>query len=666
MVKRAQFSPAKGKQTMNVRVTVYLAAALLAGFLGTSPVAAQRSNPGLPAPSAEQAKKGFDDKPVYSPYAGRNYPTQPLFGDTHLHTSFSMDAGAFGARLTPRDAYRLARGEQVTSSSGQPVKLSRPLDFLVVADHSDNMGFFPDLLAGEPEMLANPTGKKWYDMIQAGNGNAAAMEIIVAFSHGTFPTEIMYLPGSRGYKAAWHETIDAAEAYNDPGRFTAFIGYEWTSNTGGNNLHRNVIFRDNADLAKQIEPFTVYPPGSDNPKHLWQWMKGYQDKTGGSVLAIAHNGNLSNGIMFPTVEAFGEKLDGSYVTKRAHWERLYEATQTKGDGEAHPFLSPNDEFADFETWDKGNLDGSVAKTNEMLEYEYARSALKNGLKLGKELGTNPYKFGLVGSSDAHTGLSALREENFFGKTTPQEPSPERMKATFIANEKTGVKVMDWEVGAAGYAAVWATENTRAALWDAMHRRETYATTGTRMIVRFFGGWDFAPADAEDRLPARVGYSKGVPMGGDLSDAPEDKAPTFLVAALKDPIGANLDRIQIVKGWLDADGTLHEKVHDVVWSDAENRQPGEGGKLPPVGDTVDVANATWTNTIGDPELITVWTDPDFDPKELAFYYARVLEIPTPRWTAYDAKFYGEQPLEGTRMKLQERAYTSPIWYSPAEG
>src|SRR6187549_3278070 len=256
-------------------------------------------------------------KPPYSPYVDRDFPTRPFFGDTHLHTAFSMDAGAFGARLSPRDAYRFARGEQITSNTGQPVKLSRPLDFLVVTDHSDNMGFFPDLFAGKPELLADPMGRKWYDMIKSGKGAEAAIEIIIAFSHGTFPKDLMYFPGTRAYKGAWKETIDAAEAFNEPGRFTAFIGYEWTSNTGGNNLHRNVIFRDNGDKAVQVEPFTVYPPfGSDNPAELWKWMEAYEKKTGGSVLAIAHNGNLSNGLMFPTVEAFGKKVDRDYVETR--------------------------------------------------------------------------------------------------------------------------------------------------------------------------------------------------------------------------------------------------------------------------------------------------------------------------------------------------------------
>ncbi|MDP2324574.1 MAG: DUF3604 domain-containing protein [Gammaproteobacteria bacterium] len=612
--------------------------------------------------TAEKVGKSFPARP-YSPYAGRNFPSRPLFGDTHLHTSYSMDAGAFGARLGPEEAYQFARGDEVTASSQQPVKLSRPLDFLVVADHSDNMGFFPDLLAGKPEVLADPTGRQWYDLVQSGRGAEAALQIIVAFSQGTFPKDLMYLPGTRSYKAAWQSTIDAAEKYNDPGRFTAFIGYEWSSNTAGNNLHRNVIFRDNADRASQVVPLTVYPPvGSDNPRDLWKWMEAYEQKTGGSVLAIAHNGNLSNGRMFPIIESFtGKPVDREYAQQRAKWERLYETTQTKGDGETHPFLSPNDEFADFETWDKGNLDGSSAKTKDMLEFEYTRAALKNGLKLEKQLGTNPYKFGIIGSSDAHTGLATMEEDNFFGKISAAEPKPERLGATFMGNPKTGIRIMDWEVGASGYAAVWATENTREALWDAMQRKETYGTTGSRMIVRFFGGWDFGPADAVTRSPAFAGYTKGVPMGGDLRQAPAGKAPTFLLAAMKDPIGGNLDRIQVVKGWFDAKGAVHEQVYDVVWGG--DRKPGADGKLPSVGSTVDVANATWTNTIGASELITVWKDPKFDPKERAFYYARVIEIPTPRWTAYDANRFGTQPLPGTRMTVTERAYTSPIWYTP---
>jgi len=609
-----------------------------------------------------KAESAHPPKPPYSPYAGRNFPTRPFFGDTHLHTAFSMDAGAAGARLNPRDAYRFARGEEVMASTGQPAKLSRPLDFLVVADHSDGMGFFQLVIAGDPAVMADPQGRKWNEMIHSGKGAQAAMDIILNFGKGTIPKAIFPVPGTKAYRDAWQETIAAAEAYNEPGRFTAFIGYEWTSNTGGNNLHRNVIFRDNGDKAIRVEPYTTMKPlGSDNPVDLWKWMSAFEEKTGGSLLAIAHNGNLSNGRMFPIVEAFGKKLDREYAATRVKWERLYEATQTKGDSEAHPFLSPNDEFADFETWDKGNLDLTVPKTKDMLEAEYARAGLKTGLRLEKELGINPYKFGMVGSTDAHTGLAAVEEENFFGKATVGEPTPERLSAFFMNNPKTGLKVMDWEVASAGYAAVWARENTRESIWDAMQRRETYATTGTRVVVRFFGGWDFEKTDAETRSPAVAGYTKGVPMGGDLTKAPTGKSPTFLVAALRDPIGANLDRIQIIKGWMDAKGELHEKVYDVAWSGG--RKPDANGILPSVGSTVDIESATWTNTIGAPELITVWKDPEFDAKQRAFYYARVIEIPTPRWTAYDAKRFGVTPLPGTRMTITERAYTSPIWYTP---
>jgi hypothetical protein len=601
-------------------------------------------------------------KPSYSPYAGRNFPTRPFFGDTHLHTAISLDAGAAGARLGPREAYHFAKGEEITASSGQPAKLSRPLDFLVVSDHSDNMGFITDLFAGKPELLADPQGRKWYDMIQSGKGGQAALEIIGSFAQGKFPKALTYEPGTRGFKATWELIVKAAEEANEPGRFTAFIGYEWTSLDKGNNLHRNVIFRDNGDKALQVQPYTTYPPlGSNNPRDLWKWMAAYEQRTGGNVLAIAHNGNLSNGTMFPLIESFnGRPIDREYAEQRAKWEILYEVTQIKGDGETHPFLSPNDEFANFERWDKGNLDMSEAKKLEMLEFEYARSALKNGLLLEKKLGVNPYKFGLVGSTDSHTGLSTADDDNFFGKATPYEPSATRWNHAFMSG-KAGV-VMSWEMTASGYAAVWATENTRESLFDAMERKEVYGTTGPRMVVRFFGGWDFEAKDAQTRSPAVAGYTKGVPMGGDLRDAPAGKAPVFLVAALKDPIGANLDRYQIIKGWLGADGKLAEKVYDVAWSG--DRKPGTDGKLPSVGSTVDVANATWTNTIGAPELIAVWKDPDFDPAQRAFYYGRILEIPTPRWTAYDAKYYGVKMTADVPMTTVERAYTSPIWYTPS--
>jgi len=602
-------------------------------------------------------------KRPYSPHAGGAVPTRVFWGDTHLHTSFSLDAGAFGNRLGLEEAYRFARGEELQSTSAGPVKLARPLDFLVIADHSDNMGFFPDLIAGDPTLLSDPKGREWSERIKAGEGVGVALEVIDLFSRGKIPPKLIYYPDTKMYRTAWERTIQAAEKYNEPGRFTAFIGYEWTSQVPpGQNLHRVVVYRDGADKAKQTVPATTYPPqGSSDPEFLWKLLQQYEDKTGGDVLAIPHNGNLSNGLMFPIINHVDRKpLTKQYATTRSKWEPLVEATQMKGDGETHPFLSPNDEFADFGTWDKGNLNLSELKTKEMLQYEYVRSALKTGLKLQQELGVNPYKFGLIGSTDSHTSLSTADEDNFFGKHAGSEPSPERYAHPFMKG--SGAEFKGWETLASGYAAVWAKENTREAIFDAMERKEVYGTTGPRMTVRFFAGWDFQPADASSRQPAVIGYQKGVPMGGDLAKAPQGKAPTFLVAALKDPIGANLDRLQVIKGWVDKSGKLQERLYDVAVSGG--RQIGADGRCKtPVGNTVDVKNATWSNTIGNTELITVWKDPDFDPALSAFYYLRVLEIPTPRWTAYDAKYYGLKLPAEIPLEQQERAYTSPIWYTP---
>ena len=616
-------------------------------------------------PTRENLSAAYTGK-VYSPYAERGFPEMPLWGDSHLHTSLSADAGLFGNTLPPREAYRFARGEQVVSSSGQPVRLSRPLDWLVVADHSDGLGLIDDLRKGTPEILAFEQGARWSKGLKEGGQAAVAttLDLITTFAQDKVDPELMtsYQPGSKGYRTLWDKVIEDAETFNDPGRFTALIGFEWTSLINGNNMHRVVIFRDDGDKAGQVEPFTMTAPwGSPDPRDLWKYLTNYETVTGGDVLAIAHNGNLSNGIMFPLEAQWnGKKLDKTYVTERDKWEPLYEATQIKGDGEAHPFLSPNDEFADYETWDAGNLDMSQAKTNDMLAGDYAREALKRGLAIEAKLGTNPYKFGLIGSTDSHTSLTASEEDNFFGKHTGAEPSPTRWAHPFMKTDK-GV-IEGWQSVASGIAAVWATENTRKAIFDAMERKEVYGTTGSRMRVRLFGGWDFTEQDLNSRMPAVVGYEKGVPMGSDLRRAPDKSAaPKFMVYSLRDPIGANLDRIQIVKGWIKADGKTQEKVYDVVWSGG--RKPGANGKLPPVGNTVDVVNANWTNTIGASELGTVWTDPDFDPAQKAFYYARVIEIPTPRWTAYDAFRYGIKMPPEVPMITQERAYTSPIWYSP---
>ncbi len=592
---------------------------------------------------------------AFSPYAGRNFPTRPFFGDTHLHTSVSVDAGTMN-RLGQEEAFRFARGQEVTTTHGLRAKLSRPLDFLVVSDHAEMYGLMPQLLNGDPEVLSTPIGRQWYESLTTGDTAVifdTAMEIVASLSQNSPPID-----NPKAIKNAWRTYTTLADQYNEPGVFTALIGYEYTTE-GANNLHRNVIFRGGAEEANQSLPFSQYD--SKNPEDLWDYMGAFEARTGGEILAIPHNGNLSNGRMFALEAYDGSPLTRELAEQRARFEPLYEATQIKGDGEAHPFLSPEDEFADFDTWDAANLNGTEVKEPWMLAGEYAREALKRGLAIEQDLGVNPFKFGMIGSTDSHTSLATAEEDNFFGKHSGVEPEPQRWEHMVIAAPDPELSILGWQQAAGGLAGVWAVENTREAIFDAMMRKETYATTGSRMLVRFFGGWDFNEGDTLTRLPANAGYTRGVPMGSDLAAGPGDAAPTFLVAALMDPYSGNLDRIQIVKGWVDADGETRERVYDAVWSG--DRQPDADGRLPAVGNTVDVANATWTNTIGTPELIGVWQDPEFDPSQQAFYYARVIEIPTPRWTAYEAKRYGVQMPEEVPMITTERAYTSPIWYTP---
>ena len=642
-------------QSRNYALAIGLALAF------TSPVIA--SDIGMPD---AKVLKGLYPGKTYSPYAQRAFPTNVYWGDTHLHTALSPDAGLFGNKLGLDEVYRFARGEEVTSSTGLPAKLSRPLDWLVLTEHTDMMGFATDLLRGAPNLMAVPKSREWIEGTRKGGeaAAAAALDLIATFSQLKVPKEIVkdYSPGSPVFDGVWESIVEAAEKYNEPGHFTAFIGYEWTSVPQGNNLHRNIVLRDNANRALQLPPMTtIRPLGSTDPLELYKWLENYESKTGGKAFALAHNGNISNGWMFPTDKTYaGGTVDKNYVMQRAKWEPLYEITQIKGDGEAHPYLSPDDEFADYETWDAGNLDLSTAKKPSMLQREYAREALKQGLALQKKFGINPYKIGFSGATDSHTSLTTAEEDNFFGKSAAAEPSKNRVHHPFAKTDK-GV-FEGYEMVASGYTGVWATENTRKAIWDAMARREVYGTTGPRIPVRFFGGWEYTNDDLRSRTPAYRGYEKGVPMGSDLTKAPKGKAPTFMVYALRDPIGANLDRIQVVKGWMDKKGKLHEKVYDVVWSG--DRKPNAKGKLPAVGNTVDLEAASWTNTIGASELGTVWEDPDFDPKDAAFYYARVLEIPTPRWVVYDKVRLGAELPKNAKLIDQERAYTSPIWYTPS--
>ncbi|SET40015.1 DUF3604 domain-containing protein [Thalassotalea agarivorans] len=602
----------------------------------------------------------------YSPYANSTQPNNVYWGDSHLHTGLSLDAGLFGNTVTVEEAYRLARGEQITSSTGIPVKLSRPLDWLIITDHTDMMGIATDIQKGAPNIVANKKGKEWHEGFKKGGKAAgeAAFDLITNFSQMTLPEELVrdYSPGSEVFGNVWKTIVNGAEKYNEPGLFTAFIGFEWTSVPKGFNLHRNVILRDDAKKALMVQPPTTQPPtGSTDPFSLYKWLEDYQKKTGGKAFAFAHNGNLSNGWMFPTVSTYhGGKVDKNYVTQRAKWEPHYEITQIKGDGEAHPYLSPDDEFADYETWAVGNLDITELKTNDMLKGEYAREALKQGLLLEKKLGVNPYKFGVGGATDSHTSLATGAEENFFGKSTSVEPNKDRINHPFVRSKLGAIE--GYMLVASGYTGIWAHENTREALYDAMERKETYATTGPRMKVRFFGGWNYTEKDLASNKADAIGYQKGVPMGGDLTKSTaKSKAPTFMVSALRDPESANLDRVQIIKGWMDSKGKLHERVYDVAVSDGRKIDKNGRAKQP-VGNTVDVKTATWTNDIGDAYLAAVWTDPDFDKNENAFYYARVLEIPTPRWVLYDKVRMGTVVPKEAELVGQERAYTSPIWYA----
>ncbi len=599
------------------------------------------------------------DRPEYSPHLNRGYALRVFWGDTHLHTSYSTDAGMIGNYLGPDDAYRFARGEMVVSSAGVKARLIRPLDFLVVADHAENLGLAPMIAESNPELLRTEFGRQIHDLVKSGKYGDAYALWGARMSARRDP-----LAGQNALtQSIWERLTTSAEQFNQPGVFTALIGFEWTSSPGGDNLHRNVIFRDDKDRANRVLPFSNYD--STDPEDLWNWMRGYEEKTGGRLLAIPHNGNLSNGLMFDAVTLADRRpLDRDYAERRMRWEPLYEVTQIKGDGETHPSLSPNDEFADYGTWDKGSF--GRAKTPDMIPREYAREALKRGLRFEQDLGANPFKFGMVGSTDSHTSLATAEENNFFGKATPVEPgAPGRFeeKITGILEDPEGrdFTIRHYQSLASGLAAVWATENTREALFGAMQRKEVYATTGTRMIVRVFAGWDFDEDEVFRPDFVETGYERGVPMGGDLSDAPANGAPRFMVRVLRDPDGANLDRMQIVKGWLDASGELHETVVDIACSD-DRRIRGNRCERP-VGNTVDVEEATYANTIGDALLFGFWSDPDFDASQRAFYYVRVLEIPTPRWTTYDAAFFGIDRPEGVPATHQERAYTSPIWYTP---
>jgi hypothetical protein len=618
---------------------------------------------------AGYAEEMVEPEKIYSPYVERtmvdsDFAEGVYWGDTHLHTSYSTDSGMMGNKLDPEKAYRFALGEEVVASHGERVRLIRPLDFLVVADHAENLGLAPFIAESNPELLKSEWGREMHDLVKAGNSRDAFQKwLSEAVTPGTDPID-----NPKMMRSVWDRQIAFADKYNEPGRFTALIGFEWTSiatNEAPGNLHRVVIFKDGRDKVSRVVPFSAFD--SADPEGLWEYMQGYEDSTGGSVLAIAHNGNVSNGLMFPVERLNGKPVDRAYAEARARFEPLYEVTQIKGDGEAHPMLSPNDEFADYGTWDKSDIVGLNPKEDWMLKYEYARSALQVGMQLEEKLGVNPYKFGMVGSTDAHTSLATTREENFFGKAAHLEPEANRWEHTIIASLSGNPELSSYsyESLAGGLAAVWARENTREGIFNGMQKKETYATTGTRIVVRFFGGWDYGADEVYRPDAVAIGYRKGVPMGGDLPARPAgSKAPVFMVGALKDTWSGNLDRVQIIKGWIDEQGERQERIYDVAVSDGRTIGP-DGRCRTPVGNTVDVADASYLNNIGDAELRAIWSDPDFNPKHRAFYYARVLEIPTPTWQAYDSKRFGVDMRDDVPMFSQERAYTSPIWYTPGK-
>jgi hypothetical protein len=593
----------------------------------------------------------------YSPYAFRDFPDQVFFGDMHIHSNLSPDAGLLGTSLSAGDVYRAARGETVTSNTGQPFRLVRPLDFLVLTDHAEAMGLASMIRESNPVLLSSTRGREVWEGFQGGPESAMkAFGTLLAYTEiGNDPFSDIDMAGS-----IWPDFVKLADTFNEPGVFTAMTGFEWTSQPNGNNLHRIVVFADGADKTSRVRPFSLFD--SQDPARLWDYMENYEALTGGRVFAHVHNGNLSNGLAFTAGTFDGTPMDAAYAARRSKWEPIMEITQMKGDGETHPYLSPDDEFADFERWDVSNLTGSAPKKPEMLRYEYARSALLTGLEVEAKVGVNPYDFGFNGTTDSHTGLASSGEENFFGKFAGTEPSPDRHNRDVIPAADPKLRIITAQESASGLTGVWARENNRAEIFDALMRKEIFATTGTRLRVRLFAGWDFKPGDELVPDFAGIGYTRGVPMGGRMRARSGDAAPTFIVRAQRDPDWANLDRIQIIKGWVDADGKAKERIYDVAVSG--DRKIGVDGRVrTPVGNTVNIETATFNNAIGAPLLSAFWRDPDFDPSQRAFYYVRALEIPTPRWTTYDSVFFKVPLPERVPATVQDRAYSSPVWYSP---
>ena len=601
-------------------------------------------------------------------------PTRLYWGDTHLHTSYSFDAFLNqNDSADPDTAFRWARGLPVVHPyHGARVKIGTPLDFLVVSDHAEAMGVLRAIV-NHHEEFGELSGwaaiERWFSIaairlaMRTGYGTALFKDLLPlklenwgdnpVLDPGNPPINNSLGDVSPTVVTSWNEIINAAQAHNDPGTFTALLGWEWSSTPAGANLHRVVITPDGPEQATQYMPY-----GSDQsqyPEDLWSWLEATAASTGSQFMAIPHNSNISKGYMFANTTLRGEPMTADYIATRRKWEPVTEITQLKGDSETHPSLSPEDAFADFEPFEfylQQDWEPYRAAAGD-----FARPALGRGLQIRRQAGANPYQFGVIGSTDAHTGLSSAEEDNFWGKmaydSIPRNKSGDALGGT----RSTG-----WDMSASGMAAVWATENTRQGIFDALQRREVYATTGPRIQLRLFAGWGFEATDAASADLATLGYAGGVPMGGELSGRGQvGGGIRLLVSAMKDPNSANLDRLQVIKGWVDARGTSREIVFDVAWSG--ERQVLPDGALPAVGTSVDETTGSYTNTIGAAQLATVWEDPEFDPTLPAFYYVRVLQIPTPRHSLYDALALKIDPSETFPATIQERAYSSPVWYTP---
>lgn len=595
--------------------------------------------------NTESTQKSHDE-PVLDvePSLHENPLRTALFGETHVHTSYSLDAYLGGTRLTPEDSYRFALGESV-SVNGREYKRQRPLDFVAVTDHSEYMGEMYSTIYEAAPGHNHKLLKELRELQDLEERQNWFIKYVVSSNRSNVPQHPPFFAGQETLASAWKLNVKAANEYNDPGKFTTLIAYEWSAAPNGGNLHRNIIFRGDKGPEYPASYIDI-----NSVEELWDWMEN-QENLGMSLLAIPHNSNASKGMMFPSTDSEGKALDENYARKRQRFEPLIEMMQAKGNSEVHRKFWSADEFSDFE-----NADSIQNSSNrKFTKNNFVREGLKIGLAYEQSLGINPFKVGTIGGTDNHNGLAGdVAEDTFQGSHGLEDSSIERRRKESIAG---WINSRDQSIGS--LAGVWATKNTRGSIWDAMKRKETFTTSGTRIQVRLFGGSQL-PNDINDpQTLVQVGYEKGVPMGGDLGVL--TKPPVFNVYASKDPDGANLDRIQIIKGWVDAGGELHEKIVDVAWSN--DRKKAEDGKLALVGSTVDLKTASYTNDIGTPILIGSWTDSEFDSKENSFYYARVLEIPTPRWTTYDAVRNNLPLLKDVPAIIQERAWSSPIWYQP---